>query len=74
MNKTLKLLEWASAASGIIGAMLVALNVGVAVIGYCFFLAGAVGYLTVAFAIGNHPLFWLNLVFMVTNIIGLARH
>lgn len=74
MNTEQKRMEWIAAICGIIGAMLVALNIGAATIGYCFFLVGAVSYLIVAFSIRNVPLFYLNLVFAITNIIGLVRH
>lgn len=69
-----KTLEWIACLCGIIGALLVALNIGMAHLGYQFFLAGALGYCIVAFLVNNNPLLLLNLVFAATNIIGLVRH
>lgn len=70
----MKTLEWSACIAGVIGALLVASNIGLAVLGYKFFLAGAVGYCFVAFIKDNNPLLLLNLVFAATNIIGLVRH
>lgn len=67
-------IEWAGSIFGIIGALFVALNLGIAFIGYCFFFLGAVCYIIVAVVKQNAPLLWLNLAFAITNIIGLGRH
>jgi hypothetical protein len=71
---TIRTVEWAACFCGIGGALLVAMNIGMATVGYSFFLAGALGYMIVGFCIRNSPLFFLNLVFAITNVIGLARH
>ncbi len=67
-------LEWLACIAGVTGALFVALNIGLAPLGYKFFLAGAIGYCIVAFVKNNNPLLLLNLVFAATNIIGLVRH
>lgn len=70
----IKIVEWIGCIFGVIGAVIVASNLGINVLGYTFFLVGATSYMLVAFVHENRPLLLLNLVFAATNVLGLIRY
>jgi len=65
----MKLTSWVSTFCSIIGAFLVASNI--ILIGYCFFIIGAIGWLIVGYTKSDNALITLNSVFLIANILGL---
>jgi len=60
--------------TGIIGAILIALNIGLNSLGYVLFLISASSYVIYSMKIKNKNLFFLNMTFIIINIIGLLRY
>jgi hypothetical protein len=58
------------------GSMLIAANVGLAVLGYVLFLASSIASVYLLATTKNAPqaLVYQNLFFIVVNIFGLVRH
>ena len=58
------------------GSMLIAANVGLAVLGYVLFLASSVAgvYLLVTTLNAPRALIYQNVFFIVVNVFGLVRH
>jgi len=58
------------------GSVLIAANVGMAVLGYMLFLASSVAgvYLLVTTKNAPHALIYQNVFFILVNIFGLIRH
>lgn len=74
-NKKLKvILDWTYLVCSMIGALCVALNIGIGAYGYILFLISSVIGLFLALR-GNSSIsiVWVNMGFIVTNIIGLVR-
>lgn len=66
------MVAWLGTISSIIGSFLVAL--GFLNTGYILFLIGALSWLVVGFNKRDKPLFVLNSVYLVANIIGLVNY
>ena len=64
-----KFISWLATGSSIIGAFLVAMQI--IVIGYCFFVVGAIGWLYIGVIKKDNALITLNGVFLIANILGL---
>jgi hypothetical protein len=60
----------------VVGSVLIAANVGLAVLGYVLFLASSIAgvYLLVTTKNAPQALVYQNLFFIVVNIFGLVRH
>lgn len=67
------LCRWVGTAAGILGALLIALNLGVVVWGYWFFLVSSVLWLTVAWVDEDYSLALLQGIFVLVNVLGLLR-
>jgi hypothetical protein len=62
-------------ASNVVGSLLIAINTGVAAVGYAFFIAGVVPatYLLLI-SNANRTLILTNVYFFGVNILGIFRH
>lgn len=65
--------EYTSTAAGIVGALLIAVNLNVVAWGYVFFLVSSLGWFLVACSKREPALAILNIVFMAVNLLGLYR-
>ena len=59
---------------GIVGAVLVALNIGINALGYLLFLVSSIAWVIFAIKTKNKHLFYMNVVFSAINTIGLLRY
>ena len=59
---------------GVIGAILVAFNIGYNKLGYFFFLISSVCYIFFGLRINSKEMVTLNATFSIINIIGLFRY
>jgi hypothetical protein len=68
-------IAWVAAATGIMGAFLVASNVSqtLGFIGYLLFTTSSVGWLYFAYKTKQQHLLMTNLVFFMINMIGIVR-
>lgn len=66
-------LDWVGALSGIIGALIIASNIGINWIGYIIFLVSSLCYSYLGWKVNRKGLMVMNLFFIVINIIGLIR-
>lgn len=69
----LNILKWFATITSIIGAFMVAQNFMMG-LGYIFFTFGSASWLVVAFIIKDRPLFLLNLVFTLADVVGLYTY
>jgi hypothetical protein len=77
MMKLIRTLASTVALGGaVVGSVLIAANVGLAVLGYVLFLASSIAgvYLLVTTKNAPQALVYQNLFFIVVNIFGLVRH
>lgn len=65
--------EWAGCATGLAGAVLLALNIPASRYGWALFLASNCFLLTFAYLAGLQGLFVLQIGFSMTSIIGIYR-
>lgn len=66
-------LAWFACITGTMGAMLLALNIGISPLGYIFFTLSSLSLLAVAVA-GDYPaLFYMQTVFTIINLVGIVR-
>ena len=65
----MKYTSWIATFSSIIGAFLVASQL--MLIGYCFFIVGAIGWLYIGVIKKDNALVTLNGVFFIANLLGL---
>lgn len=72
-NDKYTLVDWVGAVSGIMGAIIIASNIGVNWIGYVVFLVSSVCYSYLGWKVNRKGLMTMNLLFIVINIIGLIR-
>lgn len=70
------LLRWTASISGMIAAILVALNAGARVtgIGFSIFTGSSVAWIASSLLDGNNPLAVQNLVLLAINIFGIYRY
>ncbi|WP_121498180.1 hypothetical protein [Pseudomonas aeruginosa] len=69
----LEVLEWAGTICGIAGAALIASNVRLSPWGWWLFLASSLILSLYGLLIGAYGIMLLNLCFVMTNLLGLAR-
>lgn len=69
----LTLLKWIGTAGGVTGAILLALNIDVSGWGFVAFLVGSGGWMAAGLIQRETSLWLLNLVFTITNVIGIYR-
>jgi hypothetical protein len=69
----LTLLKWIGTAGGVTGAILLALNIEVSGWGFVAFLIGSGGWMAAGLIQRETSLWLLNLVFTITNVIGIYR-
>ncbi len=62
-----------ASASGILGAILIALNINQFILGYCFFALSALLWSFYAYKTQNKELLYMNEVFLLINLLGLYR-
>ena len=65
---------WTGTVFGILGAILVAANIGMNDVGYIFFTVGSMFSLIDSFKRDNKPAFTLWLVFFIINLFGLVSY
>lgn len=68
------MLAWAGTVFGIIGALIVACNIGLNDVGYIFFTLGAIASLTVSIKKRDNANVVLWATFLAINIIGLLSY
>lgn len=73
MTATLSLLEWAGCVTGILGALLLALNNHWSKWGYAAFFASNICWLAFGLQIGSDGLVWMQSAFLLTTLIGICR-
>jgi len=56
---------------GIIGALIIALNIGYNLLGFVFFIISNIFYIRFGLSIKNYNIVILNLVFFLINLIGI---
>ena len=73
LEKTLKRIEWAGCLAGLLGALILSLNMPFSGIGFGFFLISNIFW--IAYAVGRRAvgLLVMQLGFMTTRIIGIVR-
>ena len=67
------MLDILASATGIAGALLLALNIGYRQLAYLLFTFSSLAWLSIAITIDNKPLLLMNLIFSAINIIGITR-
>lgn len=70
---TTKGLEWTAAAFGIAGALWLALNVGLPVVGWAAFLASNFCWIAFSKSQCHHGLGFQHLAYLATSLIGIVR-
>ena len=72
----IEILRWAASISGMIAAILVALNAGAKVtgIGFVIFTGSSIIWIGASLADGNNPLAVQNVVLLVINVFGIYRY
>ncbi|MEW4466970.1 hypothetical protein AB1K62_03960 [Parasphingorhabdus sp. JC815] len=72
----IEILRWAASISGMVAAILVALNAGAKVtgIGFIIFTISSLIWITASVADGNNPLAVQNVVLLIINIFGIYRY
>lgn len=65
--------EWLGAISGIGGAVIIALNIGIVGYGYLVFSVSTICYLYVGWKLKRMPLLIMNIIFAGINILGIWR-
>jgi hypothetical protein len=73
-SQILEGMKWTGTAAGIIGAIIIALNLGLNEYGYGLFLVSSVLWTTVAIVQREASLALLQVTFTVINVIGLFRY
>ncbi len=73
-GEELKMFGWAGTVFGILGALLVACNLGLNDIGYIFFTIGAMFSLTNSVKMRDNSNIVLWAVFLIINIVGLFSY
>ena len=66
-------LEWTATAFGIFGALWLALNLGMPVVGWGAFLASNFCWIAFAKSQGHHGLGFQHMAYMATSVIGIVR-
>lgn len=66
-------LEWLAATTGIIGAMLLAVNVSVSRYGFLFFLCSSLTWAWLAYQTEQPALLTNQMAFVVINLVGVKR-
>jgi len=59
--------------SGVLGAVLIALNLDLGALGYGIFIVSSVSWIIHSSYINSRQIMGMNLVFLIINIIGLCR-
>lgn len=72
-NKAYTPLDWFGAITGIIGAIIVASNLGITWFGYVAFLMSSVTYSYFGWKVKRNGILTMNLFFIIINVIGLIR-
>lgn len=72
----IEILSWAASISGMIAAILVALNAGAKItgVGFIIFTVSSMIWITASLADGNSPLAVQNVVLLVINVFGIYRY
>jgi nicotinamide riboside transporter PnuC len=70
----LYVLEWAASLSGLVGAILLALNVQISRWGWVLFLFSNVLFIAFAVQTGLHGILLMQLGFMATSLLGIYRY
>lgn len=65
--------KWAGTVTGVLGAVLIALNIGAVVYGFMLFLASSLLWSSAALAQRELSLVTLQVAFTVINVIGIVR-
>ena len=65
--------QWAGTITGVVGAGMIASNIGVVGWGYILFAISAVCYMYFSWQLKYFPLFAMNAVFMAINLWGIWR-
>ena len=73
MTEAIAFLEWAGCVTGIIGALLVALNNAWSKWGFFAYLVSNVAWFGFGLYTGAYGLMWMQGAFMVTTLIGIYR-
>ncbi len=71
--KIIKYCDTAGSGLGMVGAVLIALNINQFVAGYIFFIGSTLFWIVYAVFIKNKSLGFMNIVFLIINIIGLVN-
>jgi nicotinamide riboside transporter PnuC len=69
----LDIAKWTGVAAGVVGATLIALNIGIVEYGYIFFLVSSLLWMAVGVTQRERSLVVLQLAFTIVNILGLYR-
>jgi nicotinamide riboside transporter PnuC len=70
----LKVLDYVGAVAGVLGATIIALNLGLNFWGYAVFLISSTFYMVFGYATRNWGLMTMNIIFCGVNVIGLVRY
>lgn len=70
---TLAILKWTGTATGISGALLIAMNIPQSGYGFLLFLVSSLCWFTAAWRMGETSLATLQFVFIAINLLGIWR-
>ncbi len=73
MTEAIEFLEWAGCITGVIGALLVALNNAWSKWGFLAYLVSNVCWFGFGLYSGAHGLMWMQIAFMLTTLVGIYR-
>ena len=59
--------------TGILGAVLIALNIGIGMIGYIIFVVSSIAWIVYGHRTRQDSLLMLNVTFLVVNLVGVYR-
>lgn len=69
-----KHISWLASATGIIGALIIAMNIGVIHIGYAVFIVSSFSWIFYSIKTKQNSLLFMNIVFGIINIIGFIKY
>jgi hypothetical protein len=66
-------LKWAGSSAGIVGAFIVAANIGLSGWGFVVFLLGSLSWVIAGFKMEEPSIWLLNMAFTTANLLGIWR-